>query len=151
MVQEISELDKKLLNILQENADLTYSEIGKILGVSPSTVYMRLRKLKERGLIKRIVAEVAPELVGLNLRALVFLSIDVRKYSDIASKLANIPNVKAIYDVTGEWTLVAEVYVKDHKELSDLLDVIGTLEGVQRTSTAVVLRVIKEDRKVLIT
>lgn len=151
MVQEINELDKKLLNILQENADLTYSEIGKILGVSPSTVYMRLRKLKERGLIKRIVAEVAPELVGLNLRALVFLSIDVRKYSDIASKLANIPNVKAIYDVTGEWTLVAEVYVKDHKELSDLLDVIGTLEGVQRTSTAVVLRVIKEDRKVLIT
>jgi Lrp/AsnC family transcriptional regulator for asnA, asnC and gidA len=151
VVQEISELDKKLLNILQENADLTYSEIGKILGVSPSTVYMRLRKLKERGLIKRIVAEVAPELVGLNLRALVFLSIDVRKYSDIASKLANIPNVKAIYDVTGEWTLVAEVYVKDHKELSDLLDVIGTLEGVQRTSTAVVLRVIKEDRKVLIT
>jgi Lrp/AsnC family transcriptional regulator for asnA, asnC and gidA len=151
VVQEINELDKKLLNILQENADLTYSEIGKILGVSPSTVYMRLRKLKERGLIKRIVAEVAPELVGLNLRALVFLSIDVRKYSDIASKLANIPNVKAIYDVTGEWTLVAEVYVKDHKELSDLLDVIGTLEGVQRTSTAVVLRVIKEDRKVLIT
>ncbi len=147
----MSELDKKLLNILQENADLTYSEIGKILGVSPSTVYMRLRKLKERGLIKRIVAEVAPELVGLNLRALVFLSIDVRKYPDITSKLASIPNVKAIYDVTGEWTLVAEVYVKDHKELSDLLDVIGALEGVQRTSTAVVLRVIKEDRKVLIT
>jgi len=151
VVQEMSELDKKLLNILQENADLTYSEIGKILGVSPSTVYMRLRKLKERGLIKRIVAEVAPELVGLNLRALVFLSIDVRKYPDITSKLASIPNVKAIYDVTGEWTLVAEVYVKDHKELSDLLDVIGALEGVQRTSTAVVLRVIKEDRKVLIT
>ncbi|MFN3268719.1 MAG: Lrp/AsnC family transcriptional regulator, partial [Zestosphaera sp.] len=63
MVQEIDELDKKLLNILQENADLTYSEIGKILGVSPSTVYMRLRKLKEKGLIKRIIAEVAPELV----------------------------------------------------------------------------------------
>lgn len=151
MVQEIDELDKKLLNILQENADLTYSEIGKILGVSPSTVYMRLRKLKEKGLIKRIVAEVAPELVGLNLRALVFLTIDVKRYSDITSKLANIPNIKAIYDVTGEWTLVTEVYVKDHKELSDLLDIIGTLEGVQKTSTAVVLRVIKEDRKVLVT
>jgi len=151
VAQEIDELDKKLLNILQENADLTYSEIGKILGVSPSTVYMRLRKLKERGLIKRIVAEVTPELVGLNLRALIFLSIDVRKYSDIASKLTSIPSIKAVYDVTGEWALVAEAYVKDHKELSELLDLIGTLEGVQRTSTAVVLRVIKEDRKVLIT
>lgn len=151
MIQGIDELDKKLLNILQENADLTYSEIGKILGVSPSTVYMRLRKLKEKGLIKRIVAEVTPELVGLNLRALIFLSIDVRKYSDITTKLASIPNIKAIYDVTGEWTLVTEAYVKDHKELSDLLDIIGTLEGVQKTSTAVVLRVIKEDRKVLVT
>ncbi|MEM3848885.1 MAG: Lrp/AsnC family transcriptional regulator [Zestosphaera sp.] len=151
MVQGLDELDKKILNVLQENADVTYSELGKMLGVSPSTVYMRLRKLKERGFIKRIVAEVSPELVGLNLRALIFLTIDVRKYNDIVGKLAGISNVKTVYDVTGEWALVAEVYVKDHKELSEMLDVIGSLEGVQRTSTAVVMRVIKEDRKVLIT
>lgn len=151
MNQELDELDKKILNVLQENADLTYAELGRMLGVSPSTVYMRLRKLKERGFIKRIVAEVTPELVGLNLRALIFLAIDVRKYNDIVSKLSNITNVKTVYDVTGEWTLVSEVYVKDHKELSEILDVIGALEGVQSTSTAVVLRVIKEDRKVLIT
>ncbi|MEM2020785.1 MAG: Lrp/AsnC family transcriptional regulator [Zestosphaera sp.] len=151
MNQELDELDKKILNVLQENADLTYAELGRMLGVSPSTVYMRLRKLKERGFIKRIVAEVTPELVGLNLRALIFLAIDVRKYNDIVSKLSNITNVKTVYDVTGEWTLVTEVYVKDHKELSEILDVIGALEGVQTTSTAVVLRVIKEDRKVLIT
>lgn len=147
----MDELDKKILNVLQENADITYSELGKMLGVSPSTVYMRLRKLKERGFIKRVIAEVSPELVGLNLRALIFLSIDVRKYIDVVGRLASISNVKAVYDVTGEWALVVEVYVKDHKELSELLDVIGSLEGVQRTSTAVVLRVIKEERKVLIT
>ncbi len=151
MNQELDELDKKILNVLQENADLTYAELGRMLGVSPSTVYMRLRKLKEKGFIKRIVAEVAPEPVGLNLRALIFLAIDVRKYNDVVGKLSNITNVKAVYDVTGEWTLVSEVYVKDHKELSEILDVIGALEGVQSTSTAIVLRVIKEDRKVLIT
>ena len=147
-ILDLDDVDKKLLDILQENADLTYAELGKILGISPSTVYTRVKRLRERGYIKRIVAEVSPEMMGYNLRSLVFLSVDVKKYNEIVNQLLKYPQIKTIYDITGEWTFAIEALVKDHKELTDLLDNIGSIEGIQQTSTAVVLRVIKEDRKV---
>jgi DNA-binding Lrp family transcriptional regulator len=147
-ILDLDDIDKKLIELLQDNADLTYAELGKMLGISPSTVYTRVKRLKERGFIKRIVAEVSPEMMGYNLRALVFLSVDVKKYNSIMNELLKYPQIKVIYDITGEWTFALEIMVRDHKELTDLLDKVGSIEGVQQTSTAVVLRVIKEDRKV---
>ncbi len=147
-ILDLDDIDKRLLDILQDNADLTYAELGKILGISPSTVYTRVKRLRERGYIKRIIAEVSPEMMGYNLRSLIFLSVDVKKYNEIVNQLLKYPQIKTIYDITGEWTFAIEALVKDHKELTDLLDKVGGVEGIQQTSTAVVLRVIKEDRKV---
>ncbi len=146
---EFDRIDKQLLSLLQENAELTYAELGKKLGISPSTVYMRVKRLKERGVIRRIVAEVNPEILGYRLRSLIFVSIDVKKYNSVINELVKIPQIKVIYDITGEWTFALEALVRDHQELSKLLDEIGNIDGVQHTSTAVVLRVIKEERKVL--
>jgi len=146
---ELDRVDKELLKILQENADLTYAELGRMLGISPSTVYMRVKRLKEKGIIKRIIAEVNSEILGYKLRSLIFLTVDVKKYNKVIEELSKLPQVKVIYDITGEWTFALEVLAKDHIELSDLLDRIGSIDGVQQTSTAVVLRVIKEDRKVI--
>jgi len=145
----LDEVDIKILSILQDNADLTYAEIAKIVGVSTSTVFMRIKRLKEQGYIKRIVAEVNPELLGYKLKALVFLSIDVKKFNQVVEALRSVPQIKEIYDVTGEWTLVCTLLVKDHAELSKVLDEIGSIDGVESTSTLVVLRAMKEERKVL--
>ena len=120
-----------------------------MLGISPSTVYMRVKRLKEKGIIKRIIAEVNSEILGYKLRSLIFLTVDVKKYNRVIEELSKLPQIKVIYDITGEWTFALEVLAKDHIELSDLLDKIGSIDGVQQTSTAVVLRVIKEDRKVI--
>ncbi len=146
----MDEIDKKILKIYQENADITYAELGRRLGISPSTVYMRVRRLREKGIIKKIVAIVDPEVLGYKLRALVFLSIDVRKYDSIVKELKALKDVRAIFDITGEWTFMLEVLVKDHKDLARLLDVIGNIDGVIQTATSVVLNAIKEDRRVLI-
>ncbi len=147
--RSLDEVDVKILDVLQENADLTYAEIAKKVGVSTSTVFMRVKKLKEQGYIRRIVAEVSPELLGYRLKTLVFLSIDVKKFNQVVEALKSMPQVKEIYDVTGEWTLVCTLLVRDHTELSKTLDYIGSIEGVLGTSTLVVLRTMKEERKVL--
>jgi Lrp/AsnC family transcriptional regulator for asnA, asnC and gidA len=147
---ELDQVDRELLKILQDNADLTYSDIGKLLNLSPSTVYMRIKRLKDKGFIRRVVAEVDPNKLGYRLRALVFLDIDIKKYSKVVDQIKDFEQVKTIYDVTGEWALVLEVLVRDHKELSELLDKIGNLDGVHSTSTMVVLRVIKEERKIVV-
>jgi len=148
--EELDNVDRELLKILQENADLTYAEIGKLLNLSPSTVYMRIKRLKDRGLIRRVIAEVDSVKLGFKLKSLVFLDIDIKKYSKVVEVLKDIPQVKVIYDVTGEWALVLEVLVRDHKELSEILDKIGGIDGVYSTSTMVVLRTIKEDRRILL-
>ncbi|MCS7099151.1 MAG: Lrp/AsnC family transcriptional regulator [Sulfolobales archaeon] len=145
----LDEVDLKLLEILQENADLTYAEIAKKVGVSPSTAYMRIKRLKERGFIKKIVAVVNPELLGFRLKALIFMSIDVKKFAKVVEALSGIPQVQDIYDVTGEWTLVCSLLVQDHTELSKVLDQIGSVDGVLNTSTLIVLRTIKENKVVL--
>ena len=147
--RELDEVDIKILNILQDNADLAYAEIAKMVGVSTSTVFMRIRKLREQGYIKRIVAEVDPEPLGYKLKALIFLSLDVKKFNQVVEALKSIPQIKEIYDVTGEWALACMLLVKDHAELSRVLEVIGSIDGVRNTSTLVVLRTIKEERKVL--
>lgn len=149
MSLELDRVDKELLKILQENADLTYAELGRMLGISPSTVYMRVKRLKEKGIIRRVIAEVNSEILGYKLRSLIFLTVDVKKYNKVIEELSRLPQIKVIYDITGEWTFALEVLARDHIELSDLLDKIGSIDGVQQTSTAVVLRVIKEDRKVI--
>lgn len=146
--EELDSIDRELIKILQDNADLTYTEIGKLLNLSPSTVYMRIRRLKDKGLIRRIIAEVDPAKLGYRLKAIIFIDMDVKKYSKVVDMIKELPQVKVIYDVTGEWALVLEVLVRDHKELSDLLDRIGGIDGVYSTSTMVVLRTIKEDRKI---
>ncbi len=145
----LDEIDVKLLEILQENADLTYAEIAKMVGVSPSTVYVRVKRLKEQGYIRKIVAVVNPEQLGYRLRALVFMMIDVKKFNKVVEALSSIPQVRGVYDVTGEWSLACAVLVRDHGELSRVLDLIGSIDGVMNTSTLVVLRTIKEDDKVL--
>jgi len=145
----LDDVDIKILDTLQEDADLTYAEIAKKVGVSPSTVYMRIRKLKDQGFIKRLVAVVDPDLLGYKLKALLFMTIDIKKFNKVVENLSSIPQVKSIYDVTGEWSLVCTLLVKDHTELSKLLDQIGSIDGVLNTSTLVVLRVLKEDNKVL--
>lgn len=147
--RDLDEIDVKLLEILQENADLTYAEMARMVGVSPSTVYMRVKKLRERGYIRKIVAVVNPEQLGYKLRALVFVLADVKKFNKVLEALSSIPQVRSIYDVTGEWSLACSVLVRDHTELSKVLDLIGSIDGVLNTSTLVVLRTLKENDKVL--
>ncbi|OYT59370.1 MAG: AsnC family transcriptional regulator [Desulfurococcales archaeon ex4484_217_1] len=140
----IDDLDKKILNILQKNADLTYAEIAKEVNVSPSTVHLRVKRLKELGYIKFIVAVVDPRKLGLNIRAYVFIKTDPKKHNEALEKIAKMKEVVELYDITGEYSAVAKVYATDNEGLAKILDTLGQIEGVLSTSTSLVMRAIKE-------
>ena len=147
-IEELDETDRKLLNIIQENADLTYAEIAKILGISQSSVYVRLKRLRERGYIKKVIAVLNTEKLGLNLKCFIFINVDTKKYDYVIEVLKEFPEITAIYDVTGEYTLIAQALTHNQKELASLLDKIGNIDGVLSTKTVVVLRTIKENLKI---
>lgn len=147
---ELDEVDRKLLNIIQENADLTYAELANILGISQSSVYVRLKKLKDKGYIKRIIAVLNTEKLGLNLKCFIFINIDIKKYDYVIERLKDFDKIVAIYDVTGEYALIVQALVHNQKELATLLDEIGNIDGVVSTKTVVVLRTIKENLRVIL-
>lgn len=140
----IDDLDKKILNILQENADLTYAEIAKKVNVSPSTVHLRVKRLKELGYIKSIIAVVDPIRLGFNIRAYVFIKTDPKKHNEALGKISKIKEVVELYDITGEYSAIAKIYATDNEGLARILDILGQIEGVLSTSTSLVMRPIKE-------
>ncbi|HDD33801.1 MAG TPA: Lrp/AsnC family transcriptional regulator [Thermofilaceae archaeon] len=146
----LDEVDRRLLEILQDNAKTPYSRISRKLGVSEATVHLRIRKLLRMGVIKRFQAIVDPEKVGKGVMAIIALTADPKKYEKVLEELKEMPEVYEVYDVTGEYYTILKVRVGSREELTKVLDRIGGIEGVEATRTMFVLRVIKEETRIRI-
>lgn len=146
----IDDLDKKILNFLQNDARLSFVKIAKQLGVSEGTIHLRVRKLIEEGVIKGFYTIVDPDKIGLPIRAFIGLQADPSLYESILKKLSEVNGVYGIYDVTGEFSALIDVKVGSKKELTELIDQVGAIPGVKSTVTMLVLRVLKEELGVTI-
>ena len=147
---ELDKIDKKLLELLQKNAKTPYSKLSKELGVSEATVHLRIRRLKEKGVIKAFQAIVDPEKVGKGIVAIIAITADPRKFNEVLDQLKNLDDVYEIYDVTGEYYAILKIRVGNREELARLLDKIGSIDGILSTRTMYVLRTIKEETKIKI-
>lgn len=143
--KRLDEIDMKLLKILQENAKTSYSKISKMLGVSEATVHLRIKKLKDMGIIKKFQAIIDPEKVGKGVMAIIAITAEPKKFDKVLASLAKIDDIYEIYDVTGEYYAILKVRVRSREELARVLDTIGNIDGILSTKTMYVLRVIKED------
>ena len=146
MSSQIDEIDKEILRILQEDARISFSKIAKKLNLSEATIHMRVKKMKEKGVLKGFIADIDAEKVGKAVLAFVLVKIDTKKYPVTLKKIAEIPDVYEVHDITGEYSALLKVRVRDRDELAALLDTIGQLEGVQDTYTMYVLRTLKEQK-----
>ncbi|MEZ0290723.1 MAG: Lrp/AsnC family transcriptional regulator [Sulfolobales archaeon] len=147
----LDEKDLKILEILQKDSDITFTELGNMLNISPSTAYMRVKRLKTGGYIKRMIAMLDYEKLGFKVKALIFVKTDPRKMSEVVERLSAKDRIVAIYDVTGEPTIVLIAITKNHIDLADLLDQIGKIEGVLSTNTMIIMRTFKESFEVALT
>jgi len=145
---KLDRIDKKLLEILQDNAKTPYSKISEILGVSEATVHLRIKKLMKFGVIKRFQAIVDPEKVGKKVLAIVAITAVPQKYERVLEELKKMSEIYEIYDVTGEYYTITKVRVSNRDELARVLDKIGSIDGVESTRTMYVLRVIKEEQRI---
>lgn len=141
----LDDLDKKILNFLKNDARMSFVKIAKQLGVSEGTVHLRVKKLIEEGVIKGFYTILDPDKIGLPIRAFIGLQADPSLYENILKKIREIDGVYAVYDVTGEFSALIDVKVRDKRELTELIDQVGAIPGVKNTVTMLVLRVLKED------
>ena len=140
----INEIDIKILNIIQQDARIANAEIARQIGLAPSAVLERLRKLEERGVIRRYTAEIDAAEVGFGITAFVF--VRTNECGDGTDQLlAQIPEVLEVHDVAGEDSYLLKVRAKNTEDLAKILrEKFKALPNVLSTRTTVVLQTIKE-------
>jgi Lrp/AsnC family transcriptional regulator, leucine-responsive regulatory protein len=126
----LDDLDLRLLDALQRDGRAGYAELGRTIGLSPSAVAERVRRLEESGVITGYTCEVDPEKLGLVIAALVRLRYPNANYRPFHQLLATTPEIVEAHHVTGEDCFVLTVRVRSMRHLEEVTGRIGGLGGV---------------------
>ena len=141
----IDGIDTQILSILQENARTSNAEIGRRIGLVPSAVHERIRKLEERGVIEGYAVRIAPKAADVGLLAFIFVRSDESPGEDqAADDLAARPEVQEVHHVAGEDCFLVKVRARDTDALGALLRDLKGIPSVRATRTTIVLDTIKE-------
>ena len=140
----IEELDRKILDVLNRDARMSFRRIAKELGISPTTLYDKVKKLEKSGVLKGYIPLIDAESIGYNLMAIIGLRVKQEKEINFQKAIADFPQVGAVYEVTGEWDLILVCYFKGRNDLTNFLKNKLPLSNIKRAITHLVLNVVKE-------
>jgi len=146
--EELDSIDKEILETLQNDARTALRKIAEKTGVSEATIFARVKKLQEKGVIKRFTALASPELLGKSLTAFVLINTNPKSLSNVLASLQGMEDVYEAYDITGPFYAIAKIRASNREELAKMIDKIGLIDGVTSTETAIVLRCIKEETRI---
>ena len=141
----LDDADRKILAELQQDARASFKAIAEDIGVSEATVFVRVKKLKEAGILKGFRAIVDPSAVGKPLTAFILVRAQPKIYQSVLNSLKQVDDIYEIFDVTGQFYSVLKVRTTGTDQLSKIIDEIEKIEGVAGTETIIVLRTIKEE------
>lgn len=144
----LDDLDWRILEFLQENSKQTYTEIGQHLGVAHSTVYDRIRRMEEYGVIKKYGVIIDFQKVGIrSITAIVTVYTNPKESETIAEKLSKFSEVQEVFtSFSEELVIIAKVIAKNQAQLhSFIAGSVAPLAGVLRIRTSIVTKTHKED------
>jgi Lrp/AsnC family transcriptional regulator for asnA, asnC and gidA len=148
---KIDELDLKIISHLQENGRIPVAELAKRLNQPENTVRYRIERLLKNGVIRRFTALVDPRALGLNVSAAVMFKVDPKKLDQLLEKLTSMKDVTNIYQLSGEWDLIAVVFAKDIQDLHERVEELRRTEGVKEMNVMITTRVIKSEYRYVLT
>ena len=144
---QTDEMDAKIISALGADGRRSYAEVGAEVGLSTAAVHERVKKMLDKGVIRRFSISVDPERVGLNFTAFVAIRNDGGIHCrDVAPRLRAMPQVEELHSVAGEYDFLAKIRTTHARELEDVIYQIKAIEGVARTTSTVVLNTEFEDR-----
>ena len=131
--------DAKLLALLRDDARAPTAELARKLGLSRTTVQSRMERLQRQRVIAGFTITVPDELEAHLVRAHVLITLAPKRSGAIEQALRKIAEVRVLHSVSGPFDLIAIVAAASIGELDALIDRIGGLDGVERTTSAIVL------------
>jgi Lrp/AsnC family transcriptional regulator, leucine-responsive regulatory protein len=142
----IDDTDREILRILQENGRISNAEIARQIGMAPSAIFQRIRRLEERGVIAGYGVRLNARALGCGLVAFIMVQTgeNARDYNT-AALLAGLPEVQEVHRVVGEDCFIVKVRVQDTDALASLLEHrIQAIASITSTRTTIVVKTIKE-------
>ena len=142
----IDDIDAEILNILQNDARTSNADIARQVGMAPSAVLERIRKLEARGVIEGYQARINPEALDLGLLAFIFVRSEERLGApETGAMLAEMPEVQEVHRIAGEDCYLVKVRAADTAALGRLLrERLGAIPHIRSTRTTIVLDSLKE-------
>lgn len=135
----LTEEDERLLSILRSNARASVSDLARVLNLSRATVQNRMQRLEQSGVIQGYVLQYGSAYLSSLVSAHVSIKVKQKLTTKTNIELKQIPQISELYAISGEYDLIAVLQAQSTEQLSQLLDDIGDLEGVERTNSAVIL------------
>ena len=143
----LDETDIQILEILQENCKLNFTQIGNELGIAESTIRYRIERLEKRRIINGYVALINPRRIGLNITAIMMIKINPQMIKDISPKLASFKELRHLFRSTGQYDMISVVNARDIGHLNDVMGEIKQIKGIHELIVEVATELVKVDPK----
>jgi DNA-binding Lrp family transcriptional regulator len=139
--EEFDEIDIELLEYIEDDFDVSLDTLAERLELSKSAVHYRVNKMKEKGIITGITADLDPVPFGLDMVAITEISVTHRQgYSEnIGQEIAVLDGVEQVYYTMGDVDFVAILRVQDRIQMNDVIERIVGIDGVNETSSRFVM------------
>jgi DNA-binding Lrp family transcriptional regulator len=144
----LDEMDKKILRALNKNARQSFRQLAKKLKISPTTLHNKVKKLENTDVLKGYIPLIERESVGYDLMAIIGLRVKQEKDIVVQKEISKFPQVGAIYEITGDWDLMLVCNFKGRKDLTNFLKKELPLSNIERAITHMVLKVVKEEKRI---
>lgn len=132
-------LDRQLIALLQADARQSTADLARKLAVARTTVLARLVRLERQGVIVGYTVRLGQDEGDRGVEAYVGISTEPKSARDVTQRLATLPELRQLCSVSGEFDYLALLRAESTARLDALLDEIGAIDGVRKTTTSVVL------------
>jgi len=148
----LDQIDLHILRIMQDNARTNNADIARELGMAPSAILERVKKLEQKEVILQYNARINPAALDQKMLSFIFIKTqDIIGVKKVGILLAEIPDVLEVHDIAGEDGYLIKVRTNDSAGLVDLMrNSLSKIEGIISTRTTIVLETVKEDNKLVI-
>ena len=137
--------DLKIIENLSSNSRTSARNLAQKIGISTVTVISKMKKMEKAGIIKKYSVVIDHEKIGYLMSAVIEIVLKKSGFDEAADKIANYPNVCALYDVTGNTDVMVIAKFKSGSDLTNFIKEIEKIDSVDTIITHVVLNNIKED------
>lgn len=159
MSGKLDEKDSAILRLVQANSKLTAKQISKKVNAPITTVFAKIKRMEDLGIIKEYRAIVASEKLNVGTAAFILASVSYRTNVDgapvsqraVAKEIAKFPEVQEVHIITGDWDLLVKLRAENVDAVGKfVVDKLRLIQGLEKTLTCMVFETVKETTEVIL-